>query len=86
MNKMRYYRIFFLMMLVGIAGCESREAVRRRQLAKNLKQIGLALHAYHADSQGKEESDSSDKTPSPATGGDQEKAVDADQSHPQQSE
>lgn len=59
---MRLFRILFLVTLVGIAGCESRDEARRKQAANNLKQIGLALEAYqsnHAEPGGKEESGTS---------------------------
>lgn len=44
---MQLLKILLLVTLVGVAGCESREAARRRQVEANLKQIGLALHAYN---------------------------------------
>ena len=47
-NQMRLLNILALVILVGIAGCESREEARRKQAVNNLKQLGLALHAYHA--------------------------------------
>jgi hypothetical protein len=45
---MRLFNLLIAVILVGIVGCESREAARRRQAVKNLKQIGAALDAYHA--------------------------------------
>jgi hypothetical protein len=45
---MRLFNLLIAVILVGIAGCESREAARRRQAVKNLKQIGAALDAYNA--------------------------------------
>lgn len=45
---MRLLNIYVLMVLVGIAGYESREEARRKQAANNLKQIGLALQAFHS--------------------------------------
>jgi hypothetical protein len=45
---MRLVNIFALAALVGITGCGSREEARRKEVAANLKQIELALDAYHA--------------------------------------
>ena len=42
---MRLLNIYVLMVLVGIAGYESPEEAREKQVANNLKQTGLALNA-----------------------------------------
>ena len=55
---MRLPQFFLLVTFVSISGCESREDARRKQVANELKQIGLALQAYHsqhAEPGGKEE-------------------------------
>lgn len=73
-------------MLLGIIGCESREEARRRQAANNLKQIGLAVEAYHAkyaEQILQEESDSTDTPPVTVAPGTAENSRDADQSTPQ---
>jgi pimeloyl-ACP methyl ester carboxylesterase len=44
---MRFLNTVLLVMFIGIAGCESREEARRKQVANNLKQLQLALDAYH---------------------------------------
>lgn len=67
---MQSFRVLFLVTLVGIAGCESREEARRKQVANNLKQMGLALHAYHsthADPGGKGEPEPSSEASATAT-------------------
>ena len=45
---MRLFNILLLASLVSVVGCESREQARRKQVVNNMKQIRLALDAYHA--------------------------------------
>jgi len=45
---MRFLKSLFLVTVVGILGCESRDEARRKQVANNLKQVELALKAYQA--------------------------------------
>ena len=81
---MRFFRVLFLVMLVGLSGCENREAARREQIKKNLKQVGLALHADHANNPEPadiSESVPSGKTPSVTTHPEQEKAAAVDPPH-----
>lgn len=69
---MRYLNVFVLAALVSLAGCESREEARRKQVANNLKQIGLALQSYHAQYTGPgggAELDTSDHAPITSTPG-----------------
>ena len=45
--NMRRLSIVLIIAIVGIVGCENREEARRKAAVNNLKQIGMALHAYH---------------------------------------
>jgi hypothetical protein len=54
-TPLRSCLIVVLLLLVNIAGCESRDEARRKQTADNLKQVRLAIDAYletHAKSAG----------------------------------
>jgi hypothetical protein len=44
---MRVTATIALLVLAGTAGCESRDEARRKQVANNMKQLSLALEAYH---------------------------------------
>lgn len=61
---MRFLNILVLATAVGMVGCESREEARRKQVANNLKQLRLAMEAYHqkdAEPDGNEEPDTSEE-------------------------
>jgi hypothetical protein len=65
-TQMRLTQFLLLVTFVSISGCESREEARRKQVANELKQIGLALEAYHGKSGGseaKKESIMNEETP-----------------------